>query len=94
MNCIICHKELSELEQETAETCFDCMKTDTLKPQWVSVNDRLPKETTAVLVFDEVVGQHVSFFDGSQKFTHPVWPLEDVTHWMPMPEPPEIIKEN
>lgn len=30
MICAQCHKTLTELEQETSDTCFKCMKTDKL----------------------------------------------------------------
>jgi hypothetical protein len=34
MKCIVCKKELTELEQETSETCFDCMKKPTHMTLW------------------------------------------------------------
>lgn len=68
----------------------------TLTPQdeWVSVKDRLPYaeygESNSVLCVTKIGTQIVLYFDGGcwcyptgETFCH------GVTHWMPLPEPPE-----
>ena len=59
--------------------------------KWISVKDRLPSEP------DLVTGKYHSLIivcdkDGNVGFTywdaHLGMPNTDVTHWMPLPEPP------
>ena len=63
--------------------------------QWISVEDRLPKETEEVLWFDGgrmEIGCvfrscGVTFVSTCQD----IFPIDEYTHWMPLPAPP---KEN
>jgi hypothetical protein len=71
-------------------------------PQWVSVKDRLPEEDIAVLVYGQVLNDPPDVigvrrrYNGDQEWKH-TWESEDgfiyreddVTHWMPLPKPPE-----
>lgn len=65
------------------------------KCEWIKVSDRLPKQIAeAHLVHEEYLGVHVSFYDGARKWTHPFYnTFRNVTHWMPLPEPPEMDEE-
>lgn len=69
---------------------------------WISVKDRLPPLNKEVIVCR--AGQKCSFtacrkdYGGEQHWTNaiwhdmPIWPIEtdgDITHWMPLPEPPK-----
>lgn len=56
---------------------------------WVSVDARLPEEDVEVLgVCDDgffwVTSHHNSFF------TDDHYEFVEITHWMPLPEPPEV----
>lgn len=64
--------------------------------QWISINDRLPDakygESDSVLTISESGIQEVLYFDGSC-WCHPTGEVREsvfhITHWMPLPEPPE-----
>ena len=61
--------------------------------EWISVKDRLPKAHQAVLTFsdtsDVIIGRRFS----GKKWHFPYFeqdhPILRVTHWMPLPNPPE-----
>lgn len=57
--------------------------------QWISVKDRLPEDADVVLI---AFGGGVSIACYGGDWRHPVYPmlpLLSVTHWMPLPKPPE-----
>jgi len=69
--------------------------------KWISVNDRLPDNSNVVLAYDLRVSRGINvpkiyfaFYLGTTWF-HAVPPLRimDVTHWMPLPKPPEEESE-
>jgi hypothetical protein len=67
------------------------------KPKWIPVTDRLPEKYTSAIVYRKdkyfymlryspALGWH--FYDSE-------WgdvTVDDVTHWMPLPEPPKEAK--
>lgn len=63
---------------------------NTVKDQWIKVEDRLPKQATFVIAYKEnglVLGLYFNadheFKYGEQDQTN------QVTHWMPLPQPPK-----
>jgi hypothetical protein len=56
--------------------------------EWISVKDRFPKTPIDVLVFngDTQVGY---FHKGFWRDFHGERNIKNVTHWMPLPEPPK-----
>ena len=62
--------------------------------EWISVDDRLPKEKVNCIVHykhaycdnDDYWAIGICFYDG-EKFQ--INPAYKVTHWMPLPEPPK-----
>jgi hypothetical protein len=66
--------------------------------EWISVKDRLPKDGQRVLYYFHYVGVHAGNYarelddDG---YMHDVFYgkdgflSDDVTHWMPFPDPPK-----
>lgn len=66
--------------------------------QWISVNDQLPEEGKNVLVFSGMIdvnnipiyeiATYRIFNNGSCFVTGP-YSLSDITHWMPLPQPPK-----
>lgn len=75
------HEEIADLEKQLSES----------QPQWISVEDRLPEENGTYLI--AVKGSYASHFTGfdieSNEFCDNVFRKSDVTHWMPLPEPPK-----
>jgi len=62
--------------------------------RWIPVSERLPKENAPVLVLTVLGGMFVDFIYGKSVVTgNPDFyelDVEDVTHWMPLPTPPEV----
>lgn len=52
-------------------------------PQWIPVTERLPDNGVEVLIYSQKAGACADYFC-DEVFG---WP--DVTHWMPLPEPPK-----
>lgn len=63
--------------------------------EWISVNSELPELGKRVLLYRKnnpiTVGWHVVNIYGTHGFGLPFGhaPMDDITHWMPLPEPPE-----
>lgn len=59
--------------------------------RWISVEDRLPEESEDVLVFcrnDNITWNTIAHRVRTLWWRSGV-PIESITHWMPLPEPPE-----
>lgn len=50
---------------------------------WISVKDRLPDVGKFVLIYNEINGVRLDYHDGA------TFGYYDVTHWMPLPQPPK-----
>ena len=70
--------------------------------EWISVNDRLPENYIPVIVYCQNFGG-IIFYDGQHIDDGELvgwesdgdcgYPTLDVTHWMPLPEPPRASDE-
>jgi hypothetical protein len=66
--------------------------------QWIPVSKRLPEDNNEVIVFDGesvIVAIHQSSvpqWSGHYAYYHGTW-YQVVTHWMPLPPPPEVDDE-
>ena len=65
------------------------------QPRWIPVTERLPEVGTTVLTLDKFGHIHDRYMyrhqDGTALFTAEyLVTSKDVTHWMPLPEPPEV----
>lgn len=58
------------------------------KHSWVSVKDRLPKETGEYLTWNGV-GVNQNYYAPDLNYNNGFNNPYPVTHWMPLPEPPE-----
>ena len=65
-------------------------------PHWISVEDELPPKESEydglsnnVLATDsKEIYESVYNHDFEEWFTHDLWAINNITHWMPMPAPP------
>ena len=55
---------------------------------WIPCSERPPEVGVEVLVYSRSSGMAVDYYDRG------LFGYSDVTHWMPLPEPPEVVKEN
>lgn len=60
--------------------------------EWIKVSDKLPEENKDVLVYDSEVGICIAWLDDEDWYALGL-NYVDVTHWMPLPEIPEEVKE-
>ena len=99
---IALRKQAKELERaELARCAEECEKQSEyegglldriaeLENPWISVEDRLPDEIQSVLSFASRDGVFQSDYRaGNFKKSLVVWEHLNVTHWMPLPEPPK-----
>ena len=66
--------------------------------EWIKCSERMPEEGEAVLVYDDLrqvhegyylrYGDYVSWVIHSYDSSY--YDEANVTHWMPLPEPPEV----
>ena len=59
-------------------------------PQWIKVTDRLPEFSETVLFCTNMGYVSHAFYDGAWIETFIGMEYTNVTHWMPLPEPPEV----
>lgn len=67
-----------------------------VKQEWISVKDRLPEKNKNVILAVEGLTYQVcyGFYECSMFhifYTNGAFPNNRVTHWMPLPEPPEAV---
>lgn len=69
-------------------------------PHWISVGEELPPRKSEyddlsnnVLATDgKEIYESVYNHDSKDWFTHDMWRLYNITHWMPMPQAPIVAK--
>ena len=80
--------------------CIDTNSIDTgTKMQWISVKDRLPEDISDVLILSKEKESCVGYYRSSDNDWNMYNPccsfhmeLHGITHWMPLPKPPEEDK--
>lgn len=70
----------SNTSEEIADNLLDSGVT---VQEWISVKDRLPDVGKFVLIYNEINGVLLDYYDGA------TFGYYDVTHWMPLPPPPK-----
>ena len=82
---------IHRLENHIGELTEKVAQIEAAQPKWISVEDRLPIDCTGVLVFIRI--GCTSSTSISHVLKRRWWsrgiPIENVTHWMPLPEPPK-----
>lgn len=67
------------------------------KSVWISVDERLPENEQMVLTIDTEGEMQVCFYEtaweGIFQQCHGLVKIYNITHWMPLPEPPEAKGE-
>ncbi|EFH4693991.1 DUF551 domain-containing protein [Escherichia coli] len=87
---------------QDAEPNFDINGNSPVTPDgWISCSDRMPEDTKMLLAFSqgEIVAAYWNWvvnpidYKKYRAFTYLSGNiLDDVTHWMPLPEPPQEVK--
>jgi len=60
--------------------------------EWISIDNQLPKVAEDVIVFSEDKYQIDIGFLMNKKWYSDRGELPTVTHWMPLPNPPEVAE--
>jgi len=63
-----------------------CDEIERLRSEWIPVDKRLPDEEVRVLATDGTDVFESEYMSGNWEW------CADVTHWMPLPEPPEVTR--
>ena len=78
-------------DQKLSETCFRAANAiDELQsqlPKWIPVTERLPENDKTVLVWNRRNSRE--YFNVCDHGQWIILRQEDITHWMPLPEPPK-----
>ena len=83
-------REMRDLMRRTIR-CEESTQTG-----WISVEDKLPEEDVRVIVYSSIKTIGIAYQINNLWFTRDLLmssPCDKITHWMPLPEPPEPRKE-
>lgn len=58
------------------------------KGEWISVKDRLPEENGIYLTCNKKRQYEFHMFQPDKRMWQGIWQEDGVTHWTPLPEPP------
>ena len=91
------YDKINELEQTSVPVHdMELILDEVTKPQWIPVTERLPENWTSVIVHRKDGGIFIwEYFNTSPTDecwiddSMNVYSFYDVTHWMPLPQPPE-----
>lgn len=77
------------IEKESTRKIVECSEFLAKLPHWISVEDEMPKNRELVFITD-CESADMGFYDYIDDAWQPFekW-LGNITHWMPLPAPPE-----
>ena len=87
------YKIIYELRETIAELSERCREQEAdieelLKErEWISVKDEMPPEDEAVLAWNKEGFPMIDVWSG--KMWGYAWTVDEISHWMPLPEKPE-----
>lgn len=58
-------------------------------PRWIAVEDKLPKDGQCVATINTVEVQDVRHYSHGKWYSNFGNEYDDITHWMPLPQPPK-----
>ena len=68
------------------------------QPKWIPVEERLPEDHENVLIFDKkwgiLIGWHMTWTNSDGWGTTEPKRTTEITHWMPLPEPPKAGEQD
>lgn len=73
---------------------FPAVDMQESKQRWIPCSERLPKEKQRVIVRCATVGTTVGWILWGEWMTDLGRGCADVTHWMPLPQPPKEVSDN
>lgn len=81
-----------ELAEDNHKICADLYDADYRKQEWISVEDRLPEREGKYIAYTtrgtiEIARFYSYYVNDKPQFDY--W----ITHWMPLPQPPETKGE-
>ena len=82
---------LNHDDKEAVDIVFEALRE---QPRWISVEERLPEKDKDVMCYSNKNGGHMFF--GYRGWISGEWMeggslhIGDVTHWMPLPDAPEV----
>lgn len=93
-HCSECEHFNGEGLVELSESLLDHIRQLEAKaPRWISVKERLPNIRECVIICSGNGGPAEGCMNGDGTWTQYRWSAkfkkEEVTHWMPLPEPPK-----
>ena len=62
--------------------------------KWISVKDRMPETYDDVLILDAFNNMFTGYYEHQEWHDNYGCAADDVTHWMPLPEPPEATDDD
>ena len=82
-------KDCVEVVARDAEECIRALVNKL--PRWISVEEKLPKRGAIVLCYTKYFYEVLQWDDDAEQWVgqYSVNAKHYVTHWMPLPEPPE-----
>ena len=83
-------KEFPEHYEEVSELAIDLLE----RTRWIPVSERLPVNSNLIMFYTKYDGMRMGRFNGDDWNTvcNVKFSKMAVTHWMPLPEPPQEVK--